>query len=180
MILGHSELHKLIKSHNLITGLSKRDLESPEGCVFDLQLERVFTLSGRTFLGIDERELANVTEVATFDPKNRSSYIFKPGSYHLIKTVEEVNLPENIAALFQPRSTTFRSGLNLRTGFANPGYHGPLYFGLHNAGPIEVEIELGARIASVYFLKVKGKAVNTYRGQWQGGRATTKGREKQI
>jgi len=27
---------------------------------------------------------------------------------------------------------------------------------------------------------VKGKAVHPYRGQWQSGRATTKGREKQI
>lgn len=32
MILGHSELKKLIKSDNLITGLSDRDEKSPEGC----------------------------------------------------------------------------------------------------------------------------------------------------
>jgi deoxycytidine triphosphate deaminase len=180
MILGHSELKKLIKKNNLITGLSERDLKDPEGCVFDLQLDQVLTLHGKTFLGIDERELADVKVVAQFDQKEKSSFIFKPGTYHLVKTHEEVNLPENICALFVPRSTTFRSGLVLRTGLANPGYHGPLYFGLQNAGPIEVEIEMGARFASVYFVEVKGKAVNTYRGQWQGGRATTRGKEKQI
>jgi deoxycytidine triphosphate deaminase len=177
MILGHT---KLIKSHKLITGLSKRDLESPEGCVFDLQLDKIFTLSGKTFLGIDERETADLVEVARYDPNKRSSFIFKPGTYYVVKTVEEVNLPENIAALFQPRSTLFRSGLVLRTGIANPGYHGQLFFGLHNAGNINVEIELGARFAQVLFHQVKGTAVNTYRGQWQGGRASTKGREKQI
>jgi hypothetical protein len=39
---------------------------------------------------------------------------------------------------------------------------------------------MGARFAQVFFLEVKGRPVNKYRGQWQGGRATTKGREKQI
>lgn len=180
MILGHSELRKLIKSHKLITGLSKRDLDNPEGCVFDLQLEKVFKLKGRTFLGIDERELAQTVEVASYNPKKKSSFIFKPGKYYLTKTVEEINLPDNITATFKPRSSTFRSGLIIKTGIANPGYHGPLYFGLFNAGNIPVEIELGARYVSVIFMEVKGKPVNIYRGQWQGGRDSTKGKEKQI
>jgi hypothetical protein len=42
MILGHSELAKLIKSKKIIEGLSERDKKGPEGCVFDLQLEKVF------------------------------------------------------------------------------------------------------------------------------------------
>ncbi len=180
MILGHSELKKLIKSHKLITGLSKRDQENPEGCVFDLQLEKLFKLKGKAFIGIDERETPDVVEVASYDPKKKSSYVIKPREYYLTKTVENVNLPEDIAALFKPRTTTFRSGLIMRTGFANPGYSGPLYFGLFNAGEIPVKIEMGARYVSIYFVKVKGKAVHTYRGQWQGGRDTTKGREKQI
>lgn len=180
MVLGHSELAKLIKEHNLITGLSKRDRENPEGCVFDLQLEKVLKLKGKAFLGIEERETPETEELANYDPKKKSKFIFKPGEYYMVKTVEEVNLPENIVALFKPRSTLFRSGLILRTGVANPGYNGPLYFGLYNAGGLEFEVELGARIASVIFFEVKGTPVNAYRGQWQGGRDTTEGREKQI
>jgi deoxycytidine triphosphate deaminase len=180
MIIGHSELKKLIKSHNLITGLSKRDRENPEGCVFDLQLDKVFKLKGKTFLGIDERETADLEEVASFNPKKKLSFVFKTGKYYVVKTKEEVNLPGNTANLFVPRSTLFRSGLILSTGMTAPGFSGPLYFGLYNAGNIPVEIELGARIASVIFIEIKGKAINTYRGQWQGGRDTTKGREKQI
>jgi deoxycytidine triphosphate deaminase len=180
MILGHSELHKLIETKKLIKGLSKRDQENPEGCVFDLQLDKVFELKGKTFLGIDERELANVKEVASYNPKKKSSFVFVPQKYYLVKTIEEVNLPDGLANLFVPRSTLFRSGLILLTGMTDPGFHGPLYFGLYNAGPVQVKIELGARIASVIFFEVKGKAVNTYRGQWKGGRDTTKGKEKQI
>jgi len=180
MILGHSELRKLLISNNLVTGLSERELKDPEGCVFDLRLDKVYSLKGKAYLGIDERETPDLVEKASFDPKKKTSFIFKPGKYYLTKTVEEVNLPENIAAVFKPRSTTFRCGLVVRTGIANPGYSGQLFFGIINEGNIPVEIEMGARYVSIYFQEVKGKAVHTYRGQWQGGRKTTKGREKQI
>lgn len=180
MILGHSELARLIKEHQLITGLSRRDQEEPEGCVFDLQLEKIFELEGNGFLGIEERDTPDTKEVASFNPDKKTEFTFKPGDYYLVKTVEEINLPDNVAALFKPRSTLFRSGIFLRTGIANPGYHGPLYFGLHNPSKVKLKVEMGARIASVIFYEVKGTPINSYRGQWQGGRDTTKGKEKQI
>lgn len=184
MILGHSELKKLIKKHNLISGLSKRDIEAPVGCVFDLQLDKVYELRGKLFLGIEERETPDLLELASFDPQKKSSFMFQPNVYYLVKTIEKVNMPENIAAMVLPRSTLFRSGIILRTGMVDPGYNGELYFGLVNHNTLAAEIELGARFAQIYFTEVRGKAVNTYRGQWQGGRATTKhttkGREKQI
>lgn len=180
MILGHSELKKLIKKVNLITNLAERELKDPEGCVFDLRIEKVYSLKGKAFLGIDERETPDLTEKASFDPKKKSVFVFRPGKYYLTKTVEEVNIPDNIAILFKPRSTTFRSGLMIRTGIANPGYHGPLYFGLINEGPIPVTMEMGARYVQAFFEEVKGNPVHSYRGQWQGGRGSTKGKEKQI
>jgi deoxycytidine triphosphate deaminase len=180
MILGHSELRKLVKSQKLVTGLSKRERENPEGCVFDLRLDKLFKLKGEAFLGIKEREAPNVEEVASYNPKKKTKHTIKQGEYYLTKTIEKVNLPEDIAALFKPRTTLFRSGLILRTGFGNPGYKGPLFFGLYNAGGVPATIEMGARYVASYFVKVKGKPVHKYRGQWQGGRVTTKGREKQI
>lgn len=180
MILGHSELRKLLKKNKLVTNLAERELKDPEGCVFDLRIEKIYSLKGKAFLGIDERETPDLIEKASYNPKKKTTFIFKPGKYYLTKTIEEVNLPENIAAVFKPRTTTYRCGLVIRTGIANSGYHGPLFFSAINEGTIPVKIEMGARYVSVYFHEVKGKAVHTYRGQWQGGRATTKGREKQI
>ncbi|MBM3209091.1 hypothetical protein FJZ40_02260 [Candidatus Shapirobacteria bacterium] len=180
MVLGHSELRKLIKTRNLIEGLSKRELENPEGCVFDLRLDKVFELKGKAFIGGEERQTPETIEVATFNAKETRSFIFRPGQYYLVKTIEKINLPEDIAAIFKPRTTTFRCGLVLRSGIANPGFSGPLYFGLKNEGRIPVEVEMGARFASVIFLEVKGQPVHKYRGQWQGGRDHTGGREKQI
>ena len=78
-----------------------------------------------------------------------------------------------------PRTTTFRSGLFLRTGPVQPGYEGELTFGLKNEGPITVEIEMGARFAHVLFHEIKGSG-SKYRGQWQGGRVSATKREKQV
>lgn len=180
MILGVSQLKKLIKKCSLVTNLSERELNDPEGCVFDLRLGNVFKLKGKAFLGIEERETPDLVEVATYDDKKKSTFVFEPGKYYLVKTIEEINLPKNIGAVFKPRSTTFRCGLVVRSGFANPGFCGPLYFSAKNEGDIPIEVEMGARFISIYFHEVKGKLVHTYRGQWQGGRDSTKGREKQI
>ena len=81
MILGHSELKKLIKKVNLITNLAERELKDPEGCVFDLRIEKIYSLKGKAFLGIDERETPDLVEEASFNPKKKSTFIFKPGKY---------------------------------------------------------------------------------------------------
>ena len=75
MILGHSELKKLIEKCNLVTNLSEREMKDPEGCVFDLRLEKVFSLKGKAFLGIDERETPDLIEEASYNPKKRISFI---------------------------------------------------------------------------------------------------------
>src|SRR5581483_5720821 len=102
----------------------------------------------------------------------------KPGEFYLVKTIESVNIPENLTASITPRSTTYRSGLFFRTGNCPPGYSGGLTFGLKNEGPVPVTIELGARIVHIQFHEVLGGG-NMYRGQWQGGRVSATKREKQ-
>ena len=113
------------------------------------------------------------------EAKLSSNVVVKPGEFYLVKTVESVNMPQNLTASITPRSTTYRSGLFIRTGNVPPGYCGGLIFGLKNEGPIPVTIEMGARIVHIQFSEVKGGG-NMYRGQWQGGRVTTKKKEKQV
>ncbi|MCL5010447.1 MAG: hypothetical protein M1289_02480 [Patescibacteria group bacterium] len=113
------------------------------------------------------------------ESKHLNAIIIKPGEFFLVKTIEKINLPLNLSAVILPRTTTFRSGLFLRTGAVAPGYSGELTFGLKNEGPINVEIEMGARFAHILFHEVKGRG-SRYRGQWQGGRVTTTKKEKQV
>jgi deoxycytidine triphosphate deaminase len=180
MILGPKLLLQLVKTNKLVENLSERELKNPEGAGFDLRLGEVFKITGKkAFLGITERHTADVKVIKKFNPKKKSSIKIKPGDFYLVKTVEDVNMPDNLTASITPRSTTYRSGLVLRTGNVPPGYCGGLIFGLENAGPVNVEIELGSRFVHIQFSEVKGGG-NMYRGQWQGGRVTTTKKEKQV
>ncbi|HZE87095.1 MAG TPA: 2'-deoxycytidine 5'-triphosphate deaminase [Methylomirabilota bacterium] len=183
MILGPKALLQLVKKVKLVENLSERELTNPEGAGFDLRLGEVYKISGKAFLGVTERHTAEISLVAKFEEQKskikNQEIVIKPGEFYLIKTIETVNMPENLTASITPRSTTYRSGIFIRTGNCPPGYCGGLNFGLKNEGPVPVTIELGARIVHIQFHEVKGGG-NNYRGQWQGGRVTTTKKEKQV
>ncbi|MDP2638321.1 MAG: 2'-deoxycytidine 5'-triphosphate deaminase, partial [Candidatus Levybacteria bacterium] len=175
MILGPKKLLQLVKTKKLVENLSERELTNPEGAGFDLRLGEVYKISGDAFLGETHRKTADIELIAKYINSNddrhkkrdSKSVLIKPGEFYLVKTIESVNMPNNLTASITPRSTTYRSGLFIRTGNVPPGYCGGLTFGLKNEGPITVEIEMGARFVHIQFSEVKGGG-SMYRGQWQG------------
>jgi deoxycytidine triphosphate deaminase len=179
MILGPKKLLQLVKTKKLVEGLSERELTNPEGAGFDLRLGEVYKIKGSAFLGETERKTPDIKTVQTYDSKKKKVIKIKPGDFYLVKTIEKINLPVNLSAQIIPRTTTFRSGLFIRTGPIQPGYQGELTFGLKNEGPVTVTIEMGARFVHVLFQEVKGGG-SKYRGQWQGGRVSATKKEKQV
>ena len=187
MILGPKKLLQLVRTKKLVEGLSERELTNPEGAGFDLRLGEVYEIKGDAFLGETHRKTAEAILISKYisssDDRHEKGYSksikIKPGDFFLVKTIESVNMPQNLTASITPRSTTYRSGLFIRTGNVPPGYCGGLIFGLKNEGPITVEIEMGARFVHIQFSEVAGGG-NLYRGQWQGGRVTAKKKEKQV
>lgn len=182
MILGIKKLHELVKEINLVENLCERELNSPEGAGFDLRLAEIYKIEGSGFLGVNERETPQIELLAKDDQSKAEAencFIFKPGEYYLVKTMEKVNLPTSLSGIIFPRTTMFRSGLGLFNGIVQPGYSGELTFGVCNLGKSEIKISFGARIVHITFHEVLG-AGNQYRGQWQGGRVATEGKENQI
>jgi deoxycytidine triphosphate deaminase len=179
MILGAKKLLKLVKEKKLVENLSERELKSPEGAGFDLRAGELYQLNGQGFLGIEERKTPEIKLVAKYNEKKPKKILLKPRIYYLMKTVEKLNLPENLLALFTPRSTLYRSGVYVLGGQTAPGYEGELTTGIYNFGDREFELEMGSRVIHLMFFEVKGKS-NLYRGQWQGGRVSSKKKEKQI
>jgi deoxycytidine triphosphate deaminase len=179
MILGPKTLLNLVKNEKLVEGLSERELNNPEGAGFDLRLGEVYEISGEAFLGETHRKTPDIKSVKVYNSKKKDIIKIKPGDFYLVKTIEKINLPISLSAVIIPRTTTFRSGLFIRTGPIQPGYQGELTFGLKNEGPVSVEIEMGARFVHVLFHEIKGGG-SKYRGQWQGGRVSATKKEKQV
>jgi deoxycytidine triphosphate deaminase len=179
MILGIKELHRLVDEQKLVENLCEREQNNPEGAGFDLRMGEIFEISGDGYLGIEERHTPESKSVAKYDEGENTSFVFEPGKYYLIKTAEKVNLPIDLMAVIFPRTTLFRSGLALFNGQVAPGYSGELTFGLCNLGKSDIKIDLGARVVHITFHQVLGEG-NQYRGQWQGGRVSTEGKETQV
>ena len=182
MILGVKKLHELVKEIKLVENLCEREMENPEGAGFDLRLGEIYELLGDGFLGVEERQTPEIKLLAKYNPDkidDENFFVFEPGKYYLVKTIEKVNLPITLSGIIFPRTTMFRSGLGLFNGIVQPGYQGELTFGVCNLGQSNIKISFGARIVHITFHEVSGEG-NQYRGQWQGGRVATEGKETQI
>ena len=180
MILGPKKLLQLVKEVNLVEDLAERELTNPEGEGFDLRLGELYKLQGgRAYLGEFERETPGLKLIKTYEKGKKKEVVIKSGEFYIAVTIEKVNTPLDITINFKPRTTTFRSGLFLRTGNVAPGYKGKLTFAIKNEGPVPVTLEMGCRIVHAQFEWVDGGG-SQYKGQWQGGRVTTKKRETQI
>lgn len=79
----------------------------------------------------------------------------QPFESALIKTIEELKLPKNMAGLLQPRSKLSTHGLIYTGGFIDPGYGGYLWVSIRNMAPRYEEIEYGQPIASIQIIKFK-------------------------
>ncbi len=179
MVLGIEELHKLVEENKLVTGLSERELTNPEGAGFDLRIGELYEVSGQGLLGVTERETPEMKLIAKYEEEKTTEVQLKPGVYYLMKTMEDVNMPEDLLAIMAPRSTLFRSGVYVFGGQVPPGYKGGLNMGIYNYRDTDFRLEMGARVVHIMFFEVKGKG-NLYRGQWQGGRTTTDKKETQV
>jgi deoxycytidine triphosphate deaminase len=127
------------------------------------------------FIGKQKRVTPEIKECEPVEFEGVKGFPIFPGHYYLVKTVETLNIPNDVRALVSSRTTLFRCGLNLICAPVHPGYSGQLTFGLSNPSPIPVVIEHGARIASVTFWTLCGSEKDAYSGVWQGGLVSTEG-----
>ncbi len=179
MVLGIETLHKLVKEKGLVSNLSDRELKNPEGAGFDLRVGEIYEVSGEGFLGVEERETPEMKLIGRYEKDKKTEVLIKPNTYYVIKTVEEVSMPDDLLAIMTPRSTLFRSGIYIFGGQVPPGYKGGLNMGMYNFRGESFRLEMGSRVTHIMFFEVKGKG-NMYRGQWQGGRVTTDKKETQV
>lgn len=179
MPLGPKLILKLVKEKKLVENLAERELTNPEGAGFDLRVGEIYMIKGKSFLGVTERKTPDIKLLSKYKKGSKTSYTFEPGKYYLVRTMEKLNLPDDIEAYLYTRGTLIRSGIIHVFGQTAPGYSGSLVVGLYNAGPCKVQLELGARFMHVQFEYVEGGG-SSYRGQWKGGRVTTVGKERQV
>jgi deoxycytidine triphosphate deaminase len=177
MIYSPKSILKKIRNGEIIKHLSQREVNNPEGVGFDLQIASLSEISSDCgSLKISTRRTPSHKSI---EVNSDNCWLLEPGKTYLASTKEEFDLPIDLAAIFFPRSTLFRSGVAFYSSVLPPGYVGPMTFALINQHSQPFEIELGARFAHVVIHSVTGD-IELYRGQWQGGRISQPDNEGQT
>ncbi len=99
------------------------------------------------------------------------SIIIPPHSFLLATTQEYVELPDDLTAFVEGRSSIGRIGLFIQNaGWVDPGFKGQITLELYNASSLPIKLLAGKRICQLVFAKMDGKADNPYNGKYQGQR----------
>jgi len=111
------------------------------------------------------------------------SFVIHPGEFCLGRTLEWVELPDDIVARIEGKSSIGRLGLivHATAGFCDPGWKGTLTLELNNLTRVPIKLYPGLQIAQLSFMSLDRPALRPYGSpelgsHYQGQRAATESR----
>jgi dCTP deaminase len=126
----------------------------------DLHLDRrfrVFRNSRYPYIDVraDQPELTELVEIAGDDP-----FILHPGEFVLGSTFERVQLPNDLVARLEGKSSLGRLGLLIHStaGYVDPGWEGNLTLELSNVANLPITLYDGMKIGQISFQRLSSPA----------------------
>lgn len=102
------------------------------------------------------------------------TYLLLPGQFVLATTMEYFELPDDLTAFVEGRSSLGRMGLFIQNaGWVDPGFRGEITLELFNANRCAIELKSGRRVGQLVFAKMDDSALNPYNGKYQGQTGAT-------
>jgi len=130
----------------------------------DLHLDRSFRVfRNNRYAYIDVRspqpDLTELLSVANDEP-----FILHPGEFVLGQTLEWVELPDDIVARLEGRSSLGRLGLLIHStaGYVDPGWKGTLTLELSNVANLPIALYYGMSIGQISFFAMSSAAERPY------------------
>jgi dCTP deaminase len=96
-------------------------------------------------------------------------FMMHPGEFALGRTVETVNIPNDLVARIEGKSSVGRLGLmiHITAGYIDPGFRGPITLELYCVHPLPVMIYPGDKIAQLSFHEMSSTPSQAYNGRYQ-------------
>jgi len=162
MVLSdHTIKEEIERGHIVIDPLDERDVQPAS---VDLHLDRnllVFRNSTAPYIDLRENlpELTDQIEIADKQP-----FILHPGEFVLASTLERIELPDDLVARLEGKSSLGRIGLLIHStaGYVDPGWIGHLTLELSNVSRLPITLYYGMRIGQISFLRLTTPADRPY------------------
>lgn len=167
MILSDKTILKMIAEKSLI--IEPLDREQIQPASVDIRLGKTFSIVEDSSAGIINLEKEIKYKTITSD-----TYILLPNQFVLATTMEYFELPNDLTAFVEGRSSLGRMGLFIQNaGWVDPGFKGEITLELYNANRCAIELRAGRRVGQLVFAKMDDIALNPYSGKYQGQRGAT-------
>jgi dCTP deaminase len=166
MILSDKTLKAMISTGELV--VSPIDEQSIQPASIDCRL-------GDHFLVVEQNQMDIITLDAEIKYREitSDSITIQPHTFLLATTQEYVEVPNNLTAFVEGRSSIGRIGLFIQNaGWVDPGFKGRITLELYNAGSLPIKLQAGKRICQLVFCGMDQAAENPYRGKYQGQKVT--------
>lgn len=167
MILSDKTIQKMLSAGKL-----KIDPMEPE----QIQPASVDIRLGNTFSVVEDLPAGVISLDGKVEYKTITSdtYVLLPNQFVLATTMEYFQLPDDMTAFVEGRSSLGRLGLFIQNaGWVDPGFQGEITLELYNANRCAIELRAGRRVGQLVFAHMDGAALNPYRGKYQGQRGAT-------
>lgn len=89
------------------------------------------------------------TETVLDARNNNNQIVIGPGDFYLLRTIEEVHLPDNIHGRTEQLMRRALEGLNVTTGGVDPGYNDVLVLGVKNQSNNPISLKPGDAIVQM-------------------------------
>jgi len=166
MILADREIRRRLADGDLVVEpLDDPELQIQPASV-DLRLGREFLEFRRTNISCihpdDEREVDEYVDETTVE--EGGEFILHPGDFVLGTTKERVEIPPDLIAHVEGRSSLGRLAVvvHATAGLADPGYRGQITLELSNLGSAPVALSPGMRVSQLTFTELTSPAERPY------------------
>ena len=147
-----------------------------EGCIqpasVDLRLDRrILEFHPERYSYLDVQEpLTDLTEPV--DIPDPAPFILGAHQFVLASTLEYVELPDDIVARIEGKSSLGRLGLLIHStaGYVDPGWKGQLTLEISNVAGVSITLYYGMRISQISFLRLSSPADRPYGSEELGSK----------
>ena len=167
MVLSDGEIIGLLEEGSLC--IEPLEQEQIQPASVDIRLGNMFSIIEDLPAGIIDLE--NEIQYRTMETER---YVLLPGQFVLATTMEYIELPDNLTAFVEGRSSLGRMGLFIQNaGWVDPGFRGEITLELFNANRCAIELKAGRRVGQLVFAEMDDAALHPYRGKYQGQTGAT-------
>jgi len=155
MLLSDRDIKKYIKAGKIKISPAPNFKDQLGPCSIDLRLGKVFKSFKRTEIPfIDLKNEFPIEKIMSeFKPAPGKPLIMQPGDFIITTTEETIEVPPDLAARIDGRSSLARLGIVIHITAArfDPGWKGKAVMELGNLGTLPVALYPGMRICAITF-----------------------------